>query len=69
MEGSYSSNDSVEQDILENEKIPFALSSRYLKDIGNTKGRRDRVFDSLLDKAGYGWFHVILIIGEAVMIS
>ena len=34
-----------------------------LDEVKCDEGRRGRVFDSLLDKAGYGWFHVILVLG------
>ena len=64
-ESSSFEDDSLEHEIKQDERTPFAMSRGRLNDKDdNDGGRRGRVFDSLLDKAGYGWFHVILIFGE-----
>ena len=50
-----------------NEDSPLIVR-REDKEDDESGGRRGRVFDSLLDKAGYGFFHVILLLGMYIYI-
>ena len=54
-------NDDFPNSSLDSEEAPFVMK-KVAPD--GDEGRRGRVFDSLLDKTGYGWFHLIIILGE-----
>lgn len=64
LDRQYSGSNSMDNDTDES-GVPFVIKNSSVNTDG---GRRGRVFDSLLDKAGYGWFHVILILGQSVRI-
>ncbi len=54
---------SVDDDKMEDDENTPLNPLDNLDEVKSDEGRRGRVFDSLLDKAGYGWFHVILVLG------